>query len=162
MDDADLFAALSRRLPDFVDPYFGIARGVVAISRRTGGRGMKFIWIIAIAWAVLVAGPAAADEAEAIIHTSPLPCAPMSGGGMFCGHTYDLRCRAEDGDQVLLKFHGYKGIELVGLPPFVREVPTTYGRLLRGAPTPGNYIVEMHQDGKRTPTLDMHMRFIPR
>ncbi|MBX5235302.1 hypothetical protein HJC02_24000 [Rhizobium sp. NLR4a] len=109
-----------------------------------------------------MAGPATAGEAQAIFHTSPLPCVPMSGGGMFCGHTDNIEYLEEDGDQVLLKLHGFKGIELVGLPPVVREVPTTYGRLLRGAPTPGNYTVEMHQNGKRIPTLVMHMRFIPR
>ena len=123
---------------------------------------MRRVVLVAAALGAFITGPAVAEDVQAIFHTSPLPCVPMSSGGMFCGHSLDLKYRAGGGDHALLKLHGFRGIELVGLPSFVREVPTTYGRLLRGAPKPGNYTVEMHRDGKRIPTLDMHMRFIPR
>jgi hypothetical protein len=84
----------------------------------------------------------------------------MERGGRFCGYTVDIRYQPGDGDQVLLRMHGYQGLQLVGLPHFVREVPTTCGRLLRGSLKPGTYTVGMWRDGKRIPMLDMHMRFI--
>ncbi len=122
---------------------------------------MKIDMVIIAALAAFFALPAAAAEPQAIVHTSPLPCVPASGGGTFCPHFYDLEYRAEDGDQVLLRLQGFSGIKL-DLPPFVREVTTADGRLLRGVPQPGIYIVQMRRDGKHMPTLDMHMRLIPR
>jgi hypothetical protein len=132
---------------------------------------MKSISITAIAaLAAFMAGPAAS---EVILHTSPLPARFMpreqgaheqggQRGYWFQGLTTDIKYLPSDGDEVLLKMHGFQGIQLVGLPSFVREVSTANGRLLRGVPQPGNYTIEMHRDGKRIPTLDMHMRFIPR
>ncbi|MGO7727957.1 hypothetical protein [Rhizobium leguminosarum] len=130
---------------------------------------MKSIPITAVVLAAFIARPAAADV---ILHTSPLPAQFMPDergayeqggqkGFWFYGHTTDIKYLPSDRDQVLLRMHGFQGIELVGLPPFVWEVATSDGRLLRGIPQPGNYTVEMHGDGKRIPTLDMHMRFIP-
>lgn len=58
---------------------------------------MKSITIAVAALAAFMARPATADEAQAIFHTSPLPCVPMSGGGMFCGLSNDLKHRVEDG-----------------------------------------------------------------
>lgn len=126
--------------------------------------------IIATALAALAAGPAAADV---VLHTSRLPAQFMrhergaheqggQRGYWFHGHTTDIKYLPGDGDEVFLRMHGFKGIQLVGLPPFVREVATVDGRLLRGIPRSGTYIVEMHRDGKHIPTLDMHLRFIPR
>jgi len=131
---------------------------------------MKSITIAVAALAIFMAGPAVADV---ILNSSPLPAKFMphkqgaheqggQRGFWFYGLTTDLKYLPGDGDEVLLKLHGFQGIQLVGLPPFVREVSTADGRLLRGIPQPGNFTVEMHRDGKRIPTLDMHMRFIPR
>lgn len=123
--------------------------------------------------AVLAASIAGNASADVLLHASPLPAkfmpheqgAHQQGGQKgywFYGLTTDIKYLAGDGDEVFLRMHGFQGIELVGLPPFVREVSTADGRLLRGVPQPGDYTVEMHRDGKRIPTLDMHMRFIPR
>lgn len=131
---------------------------------------MKTIIITAAVLAASIAGSASADV---LLHTTPLPAKFMpheqgaiqqggQKGYWFQGHTTDIKYLPADGDEVLLKMHGFQGIQLVGLPSFVREVPTAEGRLLRGVPQPGNYTVEMWRDGKRIPTLDMHMRFIPR
>ena len=120
---------------------------------------MRSFIIIPVALAA-ISGPVMA--AGAIFHASPLPCFSTLESGDFCPHSNDIIFRAGDGDHALLKLHGFKGISLVGLPPFIREVPTSYGRVLHGAPMPGNYTVEMHRDGKRIPTLDLHMRFILR
>ncbi|TCV76017.1 hypothetical protein [Neorhizobium sp. S3-V5DH] len=131
---------------------------------------MKSITIAVAALAAFMAGPAVA---EVILHTSPLPAKFMpheqgaheqggQRGYWFRGHTTRHQELPGDGDEVFLRMHGFQGIQLVGLPPFVREVSTADGHLLRGIPQPGNYTVEMWRDGKRIPTLDMHMRFIPR
>lgn len=131
---------------------------------------MKTIIITAAVLAASIAGSASADV---LLHTTPLSAKFMpheqgaiqqggQKGYWFQGHTTDIKYLPADGDEVLLKMHGFQGIQLVGLPSFVREVPTADGRLLRGIPQPGNYTVEMWRDGKRIPTLDMHMRFIPR
>ncbi|TCQ07683.1 hypothetical protein C8J34_104144 [Rhizobium sp. PP-F2F-G36] len=108
---------------------------------------------------VLTAGTAAA---EVILNASPLPCIYIEGNGMFCGQTLDIKYRPGDGDHALLRIYGHENLQLVGLPSFVRDVLTTYGRLLRGKPEPGNYTVGVWRDGKRIPTQDMHLRFIPR
>jgi hypothetical protein len=131
---------------------------------------MKTIIITAAVLAASIAGSASADV---LLHTTPLPAMFMpheqgaiqqgvQKGYWFQGHTTDIKYLPSGGDEVLLKMHGFQGIHLVGLPSFVREVPTADGRLLRGVPQPGKYTVEMWRDGKRIPTLDMHMRFIPR
>lgn len=122
---------------------------------------MKRMIQVAAAFAAFMAGSATA-EPQAIFHTSPLPCVPMPDGGMFCGSSDDVKYRPEDGDQVLVRFHGFYGLEYRGLPPFVREVQTTDGRLWRGTPRPSSYVVEAWRDDKHIPTLDVHIRFIPR
>lgn len=130
---------------------------------------MRSILIAAAVLATLIAGSASAD----IIHnTSPLPArfilhaeGAIEQGGQrglwFYGHTTDLKYLPGKGDEVLFSMHGFHGIQLVGLPPFLREVSTADGRLLRGVPQPGNYTVQMWRNGKHIPTLDMHIRFIP-
>lgn len=131
---------------------------------------MKTIIITAAMLAASITGSASADV---LLHTTPLPARFMphqqgaheqggQRGYWFQGHTTDIKYLPGDGDEVFLRMHGFQGIQLVGLPPFVREVSTADGRLLRGIPQPGNFTVEMHRDGKRIPTLDMNMRFIPR
>lgn len=131
---------------------------------------MKTIIITAALLAASIAGSASADV---LLHSTPLSAkfVPHEQGASqqhgqrgywFYGHSTDIKYLPGDGDEVLLKLHGFQGIRLVGLPPFVREVSTADGRQLRGIPQPGTYTVQLWRDGKHISTLDMTMRFIPR
>ncbi|MGO8332110.1 hypothetical protein ACC778_08290 [Rhizobium ruizarguesonis] len=130
---------------------------------------MKSIVIPAAILAALIAG---STSANVNVTASPRPAVFVADehganeqggqkGFWFYGHTLNIRYSPSDGDQVLWRMHGFKDIELVGLPPFLREVFTIDGRLLRGVAQPGDYTVEMHTNGVRGPLLDMNFRFIP-
>lgn len=127
---------------------------------------------IVIAAAILSASIAGSASADVNVTASPRPAVFVPDehgayehgsqkGFWLYGHTLNIRYSPSDGDQVLWRMHGFKDVELVGLPPFLREVFTTDGRLLRGIPQPGDYTVEMHTRGVRGPLLDMNFRFIP-
>jgi hypothetical protein len=111
---------------------------------------------------VILAVSAVSAFADPSMTTSHLAPKRLLDGSTYNGWSYDFSYLPSEGDTYVLGMHGFPDIQLVSLPPFLREVPTEYGRLIRGTPQPGTYVVEMYQDGILVPSLEMTMRFIPR
>lgn len=115
-----------------------------------------------IAAAVILTASAVTAFSEPSFTVSPLAPQLLSDGSTFYGWLDNFSYLPSEGDTPVLRMHGFEGLQVVGLPPFLREVPTEDGRLLRGTPQPGTYVVHMYKGGVLMPTLEMTMRFIPR
>lgn len=127
---------------------------------------MKSIFTAA-ALVMLCAGAASADV---ILRKGiALPCIELRSGNSHCPRTLDVHYREAEGNQELVRIfpasERVSSIRTIDLPPFIREVQTAYGRVLRGNPrSENNYTIhkiKMFNDGEPAPSLDIHLRFLP-
>lgn len=91
--------------------------------------------------------------------------AAMCGSNSFCS-TPSFIFRYDDsaiqGDVVVWGCWGCPGEVLVGMPSWMRMVPSNSGYDLVGRPRPGAYSVKSYYNGERRPSLDQNWKFIPR
>lgn len=82
----------------------------------------------------------------------PFPSVP---GSIF---RYDRKIQQ---DVVVWRCVGCPGEVLIGLPSWLRKVPTSYGYDLVGRPQPGKFRTKSYYEGVYKPTLDSDYTFIP-
>lgn len=125
---------------------------------------MKTILITTFVLTVLAEGVAGAAPVDRRVNVTADPAA-MCGPTWFCS-TPSMIFRYDDatinGEVVIWGCYGCPGEVLVGMPSWMRMVPSNSGYDLVGRPRPGAYSVKSYYNGVRRPSLDQNWKFIPR